>query len=312
MRLVAPVRPEQFANGPSDGSDPAGSHGPVDASREQERLVLMALPVVGALVREMMARVPAHINRDDLVSAGMTALVLSARSYQVDRGIPFSRFAAIRIRGAIIDELRNMDWAVRSVRGRAREAENVTAQLATVLGRSPVDSEIAVALGVSVPELNALRGELGRARVLSLQGFAPETGAELLPDSGVGPESMLLAREQLGYLHDAVAELPERLRHVITAYFFRHRSMSEIAAELGVTDSRISQMRGEALALLKDGMNAQLTPELVPASTSGRRAPARAAYHAAIAARSTVAGRLARTTVTAETVFPPESDLRAS
>ena len=126
-------------------------------------------------------KVPAHVNRDDLTSAGMMALVVSAQGFDGSRGVPFARFAAIRIRGALMDELRGMDWAARSVRGRAREADSVSAQLSAALGRTPSRVELAAAMGVSVVELDSLRADLNRASVLSLQGFAPETGAELVP-----------------------------------------------------------------------------------------------------------------------------------
>jgi RNA polymerase sigma factor for flagellar operon FliA len=256
------------------------------------------MALVGHLVREVLAKVPAHVSRDELTSAGMMALVVSAQGFDPSRGVPFARFAAIRIRGALLDELRGMDWAARSVRGRAREVEAVRGQLAALLHRVPRSDEIAAALGMTVGELDALQSDVARASVLSLQGFAPETGAELVAETSAGPESLLLAREQLGYLHDSIAELPERLRFVVISYFFEQRQMSDIAAELGVTESRISQLRAEALVLLRDGMNAQLEPTAVDTDTkrSGRSAATRAAYFAAIADRSTLDGRLAMST----------------
>jgi len=260
-------------------------------------LVESNIALVGHLVREVLAKVPAHVSRDELTSAGMMALVVTAQNFDADRGVPFARFAAIRIRGALMDELRSMDWAARSVRGRAREADAVRGQLAATLGRTPCADEVAAAMGVSVAELDSLQSDLARASVLSLQGFAPETGAELLPDGASGPESLVLLREKLGYLHDAISELPERLRFVVRAYFFEQRQMTDIAAELGVTESRISQLRAEALVLLRDGMNSQLEPSAVSTQARGARsATTRAAYFGAIAERSTLAGRLAMTT----------------
>ncbi len=269
-----------------------------EVTRPVAELVEDNMALVGHLVREVLAKVPAHVSRDELTSAGLLALVLSAQSFDPTRGVPFARFAAIRIRGALLDELRGMDWAARSVRGRAREVEAVRGQLAAVLRRVPRSDEIAAALGMTVSELDALHTDVARASVLSLQGFAPETGAELVAESSAGPETLLLQREQLGYLHDSIAELPERLRFVVTAYFFDQRQMCDIAAELGVTESRISQLRAEALVLLRDGMNAQLDPSSVDSETkrSGRAAATRAAYFAAIAERSTLEGRLARST----------------
>jgi RNA polymerase sigma factor for flagellar operon FliA len=270
-------------------------------------LVEANLPLVGHLVREALAKVPSHVSRDDLVSAGMLALVMSARSFDAARGVPFARFAAIRIRGALTDDLRRMDWAARSVRGRAREVTAVRDQLAAVLGRTPNNDEVASALGVSPAELASLQSDVDRATVLSLDGFAPETGADLVPDATAGPESLLLRREELGYLHDAIAELPARLRFVVTAYFFEQRPMTEIATELRVTESRISQLRGEALRLLRDGLNSQLEPSAVAEAGSARTEAPRKAYFEAIASRSTVSGRLAMSNPHAEMLHRPVS-----
>lgn len=270
-----------------------------------EALVRENLALVGHIVRETMTRLPAHIGRDDLTSAGMTALVLSAQSYDESRGVPFARFAAIRIRGALVDELRSMDWASRSVRGRAREVEAARNQLAVTLGRSPRPQEVADTLGFSVSELGSIDADVHRASVLSLQGFAPETGAAMVADAQRGPEQLVLDREQLGYLHDAIAELPDRLRHVVQAYFFDQRQMADIAAELGVTESRISQLRAEALKLLRHGLSSS-EPEFAPAPEPTGRAGARvASYAAAVAARGTLSTRLKMSNAFGETVSGP-------
>ena len=258
-----------------------------------EQLVRDNLALVGHIVRETMTRLPAHIGRDDLTSAGMAALVLSAQGYDAERGVPFARFAAIRIRGALVDELRSMDWASRSVRGRAREVEAARNQLSVTLGRSPRPNEVAEVLGVSVSELGSIDADVHRASVLSLQGFAPETGAAMVPDTPAHARSSWCCdREQLGYLHDAIGELPERLRYVVQAYFFDQRQMADIAAELGVTESRISQLRAEALKLLRHGM-AAAEPDGAPApEATGRSGAKIASYAAAVAARGTLSSRL--------------------
>jgi RNA polymerase sigma factor for flagellar operon FliA len=281
---------------------PAGSAAAKVCPPEVEALVRDNLALVGHIVRETMTRLPAHIGRDDLTSAGMTALVLSAQGYDESRGVPFARFAAIRIRGALVDELRSMDWASRSVRGRAREVEAARNQLAVTLGRSPRPQEVAETLGFSVSELGSIDADVHRASVLSLQGFAPETGAAMVADAQRGPEQLVLDREQLGYLHDAIAELPERLRHVVQAYFFEQRQMADIAAELGVTESRISQLRAEALKLLRHGL-ASAEPEFAaPAEPTGRAGARVASYAAAVAARGTLSTRLKMSNAFGETV----------
>jgi RNA polymerase sigma factor for flagellar operon FliA len=266
---------------------------PAPTASDITALVEHHLPLVGVLVSERLRNVPTHVRRDDLVSAGMLALVLSAGAYDLQRGIPFRSFATFRIRGALIDELRAMDWAPRSVRSRAREVETIRARLAITLERPPGADDIADALGISTRELDALYADLAQGNVLSLQGFATDT----LPDAPANqtdcPESLLLHREQLGYLHDAIAALPERLRFVVVAYYFGHRQMSDIAVEMSVTQSRVSQLCTEATTLIRDGMNSQLDPEaLTPLAQTGRAAASRNAYYRAVADRNTVAGRL--------------------
>jgi RNA polymerase sigma factor FliA len=260
-----------------------------------ETLVRENLPLVGYLVSEMLGRVPAHVSRDDLTSAGLTALVQAAQSFDVARGVPFGRFASTRIRGAIIDELRACDWASRSVRAKARRRDQAVDELAAALGRTPTTAELAEYLGVSVGEIDAVEEDVQRAVVLSIHGFAdPSSLDELVPAGDVSPDERLVAAERIGYLHDAIAELPERLRVVVVGYFFDERSMADIAEELGVTESRVSQMRAEALVLLRDGMNSQLSPEQVPAPArpDGCVARRREAYFAAIAAHSDFRTRL--------------------
>lgn len=263
-------------------------------SAARDELITSHLPLVGHLVRETLARVPAHVSRDDLTSAGMAALVQAAGSFDAERGVVFARYAATRIRGAILDELRGIDWASRSVRRRARQLDESRAQLAAELGRVPSTAEVASALGLSVEEVVANDEDVSRATVMSLQGFGDTPVEDLLPTVEPSPEAQLEHRERLGYLVDAVAELPERLRTVVEDYFFAERPMADIAADLGVSESRISQMRAEALVLLKGAMNAALAPELVAPATrpQGCAARRREAYFAAVANRRPALARL--------------------
>jgi RNA polymerase sigma factor for flagellar operon FliA len=209
--------------------------------------------------------------------------------------VPFTRYASTRIRGAIIDELRGIDWASRSVRRRARQLEDTRSRLAGELGRAPSDAEVATASGITVEEITANDEDVSRASVMSLQGFGDTPIDDVLPTRAPSPEDRLEHRERIGYLVDAVALLPDRLRTVVEAYFFEERPMADIAADLGVTESRVSQMRAEALVLLKDAMNSALDPELVTphARPDGCAARRRDAYFAAVASRRTATARLA-------------------
>jgi RNA polymerase sigma factor for flagellar operon FliA len=267
-------------------------------SRELEQLIRENMPLVGHLVREMLFKVPAHVHRDDLASAGYAALVTAARSFDTGRGIPFGRFAAVRVRGALLDELRSMDWASRSVRARARRADVARQELTAQLGRTPSPAELAELLGVGVSELATVDDDVQRAAVLSLQGFTAGAAEDMVTEDSMNPEETLLHRERIGYLHDAVAVLPVRLRFVVEASFLQERPLAEVAADLGVTESRVSQLRTEALALLKDGLSTHMEQQDAgSAKGDGCVARRRAAYAAQIASRSTMASRLAVTDV---------------
>jgi RNA polymerase sigma factor for flagellar operon FliA len=268
---------------------------PAVVSRAQEELIRDNMALVGHMVREMLFKVPPHVHRDDLASAGYAALVTAAQAYDPQRGIPFGRFAAVRVRGALLDELRSMDWASRSVRARARRADVAREELTRQLGRTPNPEELAELLGVAVGELASVDDDVQRAAVLSLQGFAAGTAEDMVTETSLNPEEMLLHRERLGYLHDAVDVLPERLRYVVEASFLQERPLSEVAAELGVTESRVSQLRTEALALLRDGLNTHMEQKKSPVAKDGCVARRRAAYAAQIAARSTMSSRLSAT-----------------
>jgi RNA polymerase sigma factor FliA len=265
--------------------------------RDLDDLVRAHLPLVGHLVREMLSRLPAHVSREDLVSAGMAALATAALSFDPARGTAFAGFATARIRGALLDELRGLDWASRSVRSRARRLEAAQEQLTATLGRTASDQELAETLGVAVDEVRSVGEDVQRAVVLSLQGFAASTAEDMVAERAAGPEDLIVLRERIGYLHDAIEALPDRLRQVVTGYFFQERPMAEIAERLGVTESRVSQLRAEALVLLRDGINSQLDPDLVAdqARPGGCVLRRRESYYSAIGARGNLNSRLAMT-----------------
>ncbi|MGN6250657.1 MAG: sigma-70 family RNA polymerase sigma factor [Marmoricola sp.] len=254
---------------------------------DRDELITSHLALVGHIVRETMSRVPGHVNRDDLTSAGMAALVQAGRAYDDTRGVPFARYAATRIRGAVLDELRGIDWASRSVRRRARDLEETRNRLSSTLGRPAGDAEVGSALGLSADEIAANRDDVARASIVSLSGIADTSLDELLPSGGLTPEQVVEHEERVTYLREAIVELPERLRVVVEQYFFAERPMAEIAAELGVTESRVSQIRAEALSLLKGALAFSLDPDLLeperrPDGCAARR---RTAYFAAVATR---------------------------
>ena len=280
---------------------PGSTENASGSALDTDALVRAHLPLVEHLVREVASRIPSHVDRDELTSAAMYALATSARSFDPSVGTSFGSFASIRIRGALTDELRSMDWASRSVRAKARVVESARAEITQRLGRAPSARELAGAMNMSASELAAVEADVHRAAVQSLQALGPDEGAELLPEGGDGPEALLLRREQLGYLRDAVAELPDRLRTVVEQYFFQQRRMADIAADLGVTESRVSQLRSEALAWLREGMQASGEPRpSIPVPARRGRATKQDAYRAAVAARSTLGARLSATNALGE------------
>lgn len=271
------------------GSRPGLAHA-APLTEEQRTLVRDHLPIVGYLVAEIITRVPAHVQRDDLVSAGQLSLVLAARGYDATTGVPFGHYARRRIRGGLVDELRSADWATRGARTRAKRLAHAEDRLAGELGRWPSDVELAAELLADVRELSQTRDAAQRSVVLSLQGLveagsAPEA---LMPaeSHALDPEQTLVEDERRRYLSAAVTALPHRLRHVVEQYFLGDRPMAEIAADLGVSESRISQLRAEALELLRDGVNTHLEPTMVrelprPDGVVARR---RSAYYAQVSA----------------------------
>jgi RNA polymerase sigma factor for flagellar operon FliA len=253
---------------------------------KQDALVRRGWPIVHAVVAEVAGRVPRFVDRDELLSAGMLGLAQAAASWDEGRGVRFEHFARIRIRGAIIDELRSMDWASRSIRSRGRHMQSVSDELNGELGRAPTVEEIAGRLGRPTSEVERLRDDMARATVLRYDALADSNETtHQLEDEGPGPDGKVLEDELRDHLMDAVTALPDRLRLVVEAYFFQRQEMQDIADRLGVSPSRVSQLCSEAIALLRDGINSQLDPDAVPDlhETKGRVAKRKGAYYDAVA-----------------------------
>jgi RNA polymerase sigma factor for flagellar operon FliA len=298
------TRPSPSRPGLSSG----GADAPLDdAGRE---LVREHLPIVGYLVSEVIGRVPAHVQRADLVSAGQLALVKAARAYDPTTGVPFGHYARTRIRGALVDELRAADRASRGVRAKGRQMAQAEDRLASELGRWPTDVELARELDVELANVTGTRGDLHRSVVISLDQLVEVNGSaddHVIADTHqVDAAQFVVQSERMQYLKGAVQALPEPLRYVVEQYFLGERPMAEIAAHLGVTESRVSQLRAEAMVLLRDALNSQLDPELVAphARPEGVAARRRESYFAAVAARHAAGARLG--------AGPPVSTVRTS
>ena len=267
---------------------------------DRDSLVRRHQPLVSQVVFQVAVHFPRHVDREELARYGVIGLVEAARRFDDSRGVPFDRFAAQRIRGAILDAVRAADWAPRSVRTLARRLEGVEQRLATELGRVPSSVEMAEALGMTRDELARLQDRLFRSVVLALEHEVSDSTEEdltlidvLCDRSAVEPLEELESRELHAYLRDAVHLLPERHRLVIVGYFLEGRTSQELARFLGVTESRVSQLRSEALAMLKEGIEAQYAgPVASPDQSIGRVARRKATYAAAISEASPWQDRL--------------------
>ncbi len=265
-------------------------------NRTPDELIREHLPLVHHMVADLLARVPRHVPRDELTSAALFGLVQAAGAYDPSRGVSFDRYARRRMQGALLDDLRSRDWASRGVRAQARKVRSATDELTVAVGRAPTIEETAAAAGLTPTDVQRMAEDVHRATVLNYESvFRQCEDSDAFTAHEADPSDVILRRERQAYLRDAVAALPERLRTVVVNYFFEERPMLALAEELGVTESRISQMKAEALALLREGMDSQLDPEPLHSrpDVKGRTARRKAAYFAAVAAGSTYQDRLA-------------------
>lgn len=272
---------------------------------EAARLIEETLPLVKHVMYQVSVRFPRHVDREELIRAGVLGLVQAAHRYDPAKGVNFNHYAAQRIRGAILDAVRSIDWAPRSVRRSGRAIEAASDKLANDLGRLPTTAELAAELDMTPQALAQLQHQLSRTVVLGLEMVVSEVEGDdeevllkgTIPDPGHGPDEELVDRELHAYLRDAVDVLPERHRLVIQGYFFEGRTSEELAAEIGVTVSRVSQMRTEAFGMIREGIAAQYRDADVDAPApavqeSKRAASRRGAYAAAIASKSTWRSRI--------------------
>jgi RNA polymerase sigma factor for flagellar operon FliA len=225
----------------------------------RDRLILTYAPLVKFVAGRVGASLPAHVDEQDLVSYGLLGLIGAIERYDPDREIKFETFAMARIRGAIIDELRSLDWVPRSVRTRAREIERAIAALEKELLRAPTDEEIAKKLGVSPDELEGSLQEISRSSVAALDELWSPTGSgdqialiDTIEDaSRPSPEHSLEETEVKEALAEAISGLPEREKLVVTLYYYEELTLREIGEVLGVTESRVSQLHTKAILRLK-------------------------------------------------------------
>lgn len=217
-------------------------------------LVTQHLELVKRIAYHMVARLPASVDIDDLIQAGVIGLIEASRHYNGDRGARFETYASIRIRGAMVDELRRGDWAPRSVHRRMRDVAAAIREIEQQTGREAREAEIVAKLGISANEYHEIIADAVQCQVLSMDsaggGDDDDHGIEATATDGTPADTVEKAAFQ-GALAAAIAELPERERLVMSLYYDDELNLREIGQVLEVTESRVCQLHGQALLRLR-------------------------------------------------------------
>lgn len=250
--LAAPVQPEPEVSVPSFPDPPLHRMDPA----EREQILIEHLPVVRYIARRIHEHLPAHVEMDDLVSAGIVGLADAFNKFDPSKQVQFRSYAQFRIRGAILDSLRTLDWSPRDLRRKGRAIEAAMHTLTGRLGRTPLENEIAVQMGMSLEEyqtlLSDLRGlEIGSLDVGHMEESSEEEVAYVPSSPEEGPLFRCLKSEMRARLADAIQALPERERMVLTLYYYEEMTMKEIGLTLGVVESRVSQIHTSAVLHLR-------------------------------------------------------------
>ena len=225
----------------------------------RDKLILNYAPLVKYVAGRLGSGLPAHVDEGDLTSYGLLGLIGAIERYDPARDVKFETYAISRIKGAIIDELRALDWVPRSIRSRARDIERAIAELEAKLMRAPTDEEIAARLGLTVDELGDSLTEISRTSIAALDElWTVSSGGDQIAlidtiEDTQGPDPLFALgqtemREAIG---EAISRLPEREKLVITLYYYEELTLREIGEVLGVTESRISQLHTKAILRLK-------------------------------------------------------------
>jgi RNA polymerase sigma factor for flagellar operon FliA len=237
------------------GYPPAAATGQL-LSGDQERILLEHLPIVRFLARRIHERLPQHVDIEDLVSAGVVGLMDAFAKFDPTKKVQFRSYAQFRIRGAILDSLRTLDWSPRELRRKGRAVEEAIRVLTARLGLAPGEGEVATEMGLGLEEYQQLLGDLKGLEIGTLHIERNEdSGEEELAYVPGRPEEDPLFRCLRGELEDrlgdAIAHLPDRERLVMTLYYYEEMTMREIGLALGVVESRVSQVHASAVVHLR-------------------------------------------------------------
>ncbi|MCG6497615.1 RNA polymerase sigma factor WhiG [Kitasatospora sp. A2-31] len=268
---AAPGRPAAPAETPAPRRGPAGpdrtalealwrSYKETGDQRLREQLILHYSPLVKYVAGRVGVGLPSNVEQADFVSSGVFGLIDAIEKFDIDRAIKFETYAISRIRGAIIDELRALDWIPRSVRQKAKAVERTYATLEARLRRTPHEPEVAAEMGIAIEDLHAIFSQLSLANVVALDELLHPVGGDgdrlslmdTLEDHGAdNPVEVAEDRELRRLLAQAVNTLPEREKTVVTLYYYEGLTLAEIGLVLGVTESRVSQIHTKSVLQLR-------------------------------------------------------------
>jgi len=223
--------------------------------QDSNALLKQYSPLVRRLAHQMIAKLPANVELDDLIQVGMIGLNDALSRFDVNQGVQFETFATQRIRGAMLDELRGGDWMSRGDRRHQRAIESAVHKLEQKLQRAPSESEIADEMGMLLADYQELLGKVRGTQLFYLEDLSGDDGDDFLDrhvsDEGANPLAMLQDQRMREALVDAIGKLPEREQHVMSMYYEHDMNLKEIAAVLGVTESRICQLHSQSIARLR-------------------------------------------------------------
>jgi len=241
----------------------------VQTDAERERVLMEQLPQVRYIARRIHERLPRHVPFEDLVHAGVLGLIDALNKFDQSKHVQFSSYAKFRIRGAILDSLRELDWSPRDLRRKGRLVDSTYCVLSGKLGRAPNENEIAHEMGIHLGELQSLLAELDGLELGSLRVGCPRDGKEenLIDCIPSKPEEtpffQCLRSEAKHLIKQAISELPEKERRVLVLYYYQELTMKEVGAALGIGESRVSQIHSLAMVRLRARLNF-LTPPTAP------------------------------------------------
>ncbi len=245
-------------------------------SAEREKLINETLPLIKHIAHRIALKLPSNIEMRDLINAGVIGLLDAIDKFDPERNVKFKTYAEVRIRGAILDSLRILDWAPRSLRKKSKDLEKIYAEFSQKLGRPATDEEVSEALGEDLDKFHALIDQLQGLNIGSFESIANseegETYISYYPDNGDNdPYAKFESNELTKLLAEAIDQLPEKERLVLSLYYYEEFTMKEIGTLLGVNESRVSQLHTKATLRLR-GKLEKLAPNaeaLLKAAAAG-------------------------------------------